>query len=47
MDGAARSGRRRDVAELVRCGCWVGACREVGVERSAAVAKLGAPRELS
>jgi hypothetical protein len=40
----ARSGRRDDVVRSSCYGCWLGACHEVGVERSAAIAKLGAPR---
>jgi hypothetical protein len=40
----ARSGRRDDVARSSCYGCWLGACHEVGVQRSAAIAKLGAPR---
>jgi hypothetical protein len=29
---SARSGRRDDVARSMCCGCWTGACREVGVD---------------
>jgi hypothetical protein len=47
---SARSGRRGGVARLECCGRWIAACRRLelaGVRRSAALAKLGAPRELS
>lgn len=32
MFRSARSGRRDDVVRSMCCGCWTGACREVGVD---------------